>query len=206
MLNYRDHWQDDEIQALQTGLSEGLSDRELSSRIGRTLRGVSRKRRQLGIAPIYRQERHRWCDWTKEREAKLIELVAAGLSNGKIAEEMGITRNAVIGKSHRLRLPRRGRPQYVLSPKPPRLRRSLAKRAARIPFPKIEIVVPLRIQLVALESHHCRYPLDDKDDNGLILYCGNPKHGDQSWCIGHCGIVFDQRPRGQAHGHFGIFK
>ncbi len=49
-------------------------------------------------------------DWTDERIELLKKLWADGLSGNQIAAELGgITRNAVIGKAHRLGLP--GRPR-----------------------------------------------------------------------------------------------
>jgi len=48
-------------------------------------------------------------NWTDERTAILVDLWKAGLSCGRIAAELGdgATRNSVIGKVHRLKLPRR---------------------------------------------------------------------------------------------------
>lgn len=40
--------------------------------------------------------------WTEERIAELLRLAADGLSAGLIAKEFGTTRNAIIGKLHRL--------------------------------------------------------------------------------------------------------
>lgn len=40
--------------------------------------------------------------WTAEQEARLSELYVGGKSSGKIAFELGMTRNAIIGKVHRL--------------------------------------------------------------------------------------------------------
>lgn len=42
--------------------------------------------------------------WTDERAEQLRQFWLAGLSAGKIARKLGLTRNAVIGKSQRLKL------------------------------------------------------------------------------------------------------
>src|SRR3954462_14526581 len=42
--------------------------------------------------------------WTDERVEILKELWSKNWSAGMIAKELGVTRNAIIGKSHRLRL------------------------------------------------------------------------------------------------------
>ena len=50
-------------------------------------------------------------DWTEERIAELKRLWSEGFSASQIAERLGgITRNAVIGKAHRLHLPSRPSP------------------------------------------------------------------------------------------------
>jgi GcrA cell cycle regulator len=52
--------------------------------------------------------------WTEERIEQLCTLWAQGLSASKIASIMGgITRNAVIGKVHRLKLAARDKPQNI---------------------------------------------------------------------------------------------
>ena len=48
--------------------------------------------------------------WTDERLEKLRKLWDKGLSISQIGEELGVTRNAVAGKAHRLKLPKRQSP------------------------------------------------------------------------------------------------
>ena len=48
--------------------------------------------------------------WTKERVDALRNYVDAGMSCSQIAGEIGVTRNAVIGKIHRLGLSGRAAP------------------------------------------------------------------------------------------------
>ena len=56
--------------------------------------------------------------WTDERVEELKKLWAEGLSASQIATRMGgVTRNAVIGKVHRLGLSGRGRPTRTARPK-----------------------------------------------------------------------------------------
>src|SRR5262245_65112071 len=69
--------------------------------------------------------------WTTERIAQLQKCVTAGLTCSQIAAEIGVTRNAVIGKLHRLGLTTGGRPgrrPLGLTPRMP-----TAPRAARAP-------------------------------------------------------------------------
>ena len=56
--------------------------------------------------------------WTEEREAKLKELWEKGHTASQIAEMLGgTTRNAVIGKAHRLKLAGRVAPKKAEKPK-----------------------------------------------------------------------------------------
>ena len=48
--------------------------------------------------------------WTPERDAQLTADWAAGFTTSQIGERMGIGKNSVIGRAHRLRLPSRGSP------------------------------------------------------------------------------------------------
>ena len=53
--------------------------------------------------------------WTTEQDARLAEHWAAGLSTAEIGRAMAISKNAVIGRAHRLRLP--SRPSPIKSPR-----------------------------------------------------------------------------------------
>ncbi len=57
--------------------------------------------------------------WTSERTELLKRCLHAGLSCGQIAREIGVTRNAVIGKRNRLGL---SRPKDVIGSVPQGLR------------------------------------------------------------------------------------
>ena len=48
--------------------------------------------------------------WTEERLEKLKTLWDSGLSISQIGEQLGVTRNAVAGKAHRLKLSKRQSP------------------------------------------------------------------------------------------------
>ncbi|MDC0493898.1 global cell cycle regulator GcrA-like protein, partial [Alphaproteobacteria bacterium] len=48
--------------------------------------------------------------WTDERLEKLKELWTQGLSISQIGEALGVSRNAIAGKAHRMGLPKRPSP------------------------------------------------------------------------------------------------
>jgi GcrA cell cycle regulator len=57
-------------------------------------------------------------DWTEETISRLQELWQQGLSTAEIGRQLGITKNAVVGKAHRLSLP--PRPSPIRKPAPVR--------------------------------------------------------------------------------------
>ncbi|WP_337877197.1 GcrA family cell cycle regulator, partial [Elioraea sp.] len=73
-------------------------------------------------------------EWTEDAIATLRQLWAEGLSTAEIGRRMGISKNAVVGKAHRLNLaarpsPIRRTPGAAPAPRPPR-------RAARPAMPR----------------------------------------------------------------------
>ncbi len=58
--------------------------------------------------------------WTKERHARLVELAANGLSPRQMAADLGVTRNAVIGRCHREDVPIKAYERKPRAPRPPR--------------------------------------------------------------------------------------
>jgi len=54
--------------------------------------------------------------WTDEQIKRLRELWASGLAASKIAAAFGVRKNAIVGKVHRLDLPRRGSPIVKVTP------------------------------------------------------------------------------------------
>jgi GcrA cell cycle regulator len=55
--------------------------------------------------------------WTEDRLAMLRDEWATGASKAEIGRRMGISKNAVVGKAHRMRLPAREAPANIVSPK-----------------------------------------------------------------------------------------
>src|SRR5262249_10722277 len=118
--------------------------------------------------------------WTSERTELLKKLFDAGLSCSQIACEIGTTRNAVIGKMHRLGLsrpkdlfanrlkPRREprdtwRPKAV-RPKIPGLSISAQREMLRAAYPsaasnEVPIDSPHKCSLLELNHTQCRWPL-----------------------------------------------
>ncbi len=112
--------------------------------------------------------------WTVERLDLLRLRWAANRSQQEIADELGVTRNAVAGKIDRLGLKRDGRPKTARAPRirPPSPVRTTPMRrpptiAASV-LPPEEPFDGAGISLVDLTNTTCRWPHGDE----VILFCG----------------------------------
>jgi GcrA cell cycle regulator len=141
--------------------------------------------------------------WTQERVEQLQNYVKAGLTCSQIAGEIGVTRNAVIGKIHRLGLSP-GRP--AASPareSPPRVRRprlfsrpTLRVVSGKAPAVAIEtaVVSTQRCSLLELAHGRCRWPINDPG-NADFAFCGNDSTDGFSYCPGHARMAYRGRRR-----------
>jgi GcrA cell cycle regulator len=119
--------------------------------------------------------------WTKEREAELAVLYERdGLSAAQIAARMyGITRNAVIGKVHRMGLERGvGMPIAAVVAQPPIVCDAPA--------------TPAGLRLIDLEPNQCRFPSGDHD----YTFCGKTCVPKRPYCPKHNLLVRGWRSGG----------
>jgi GcrA cell cycle regulator len=114
--------------------------------------------------------------WTDERLEELKKLWAQGLSISQIGEALGVSRNAIAGKAHRMGLPKR--PSPISKPKAEK--------------PKVEPVVeeqdlPLRLKLRQLvwSRSKCCWPTGDPKKNGFV-FCGDTVVPGKPYCLPHC--------------------
>ena len=141
--------------------------------------------------------------WTAERVELLKSHFAAGLSCREIADNIGVSRNAVIGKLSRLNLTRekagdarrpartdaanRLRPRSV-----PRLQYRLLEAAAN----DEPIHNAHRCSLLDLNEERCRWPISTPGAADFC-FCGNPPIKGLPYCAGHTRLAYRPglRPR-----------
>jgi GcrA cell cycle regulator len=130
-------------------------------------------------------------EWTKERTDELERLWADGMSARRIGELFGTTKNAVIGKVNRMRLPSRRTVVSVARKKlPPKV-----KTKPLPPPPVTDIPDPEpheRVKLLDLERNHCRWPIGDPGD-AEFGFCGRGT-AIGSYCPQHAKRAFDYVP------------
>ncbi len=151
--------------------------------------------------------------WTDERVELLKKLWAEGLSASQIAARLGgVTRNAVIGKVHRLGLSGRATSSRSSSPRPRRTHVPRANRtpslmfgtrgatalkpqfemeADPVPQPLQELVIPLheRASIMTLKEPMCRWPIGDPGDPEFH-FCGRKKCGSLPYCDHHARMAY----------------
>ena len=127
--------------------------------------------------------------WTDERVELLKKLWSDGLSASQIAAELGgITRNAVIGKVHRLGLAGRATPSRSERPRIP----SAAKVSMRSYMPPAPIVEedPLVLEdgnhatVLTINDRMCRWPIGDPAQNEFH-FCGRKPKSGSPYCEAH---------------------
>ena len=151
--------------------------------------------------------------WTSERVELLKKFFDAGLSCSQIACQIGTTRNAVIGKMHRLGLSRpknsfadRIKPRRAAKdtwrPKGLRLKwRGLSIGAQQEALmaaypgrgqPDAPIESPHKCSLLELSPAQCRWPISEPG-SADFAFCANPSVDGLSYCAGPARLAY--RPR-----------
>ena len=157
--------------------------------------------------------------WTEERVGLLKKLWLEGLSASQIAKQLGgVTRNAVIGKVHRLGLSGRATPSQPPRPafKPPRPARpvsssSLAPRRIATgpmagpggghepqPQPVYYVEEPGSATVLTLGAHMCKWPIGDPASDNFT-FCGR-RIGDGSYCVEHARVAYQPQQKGKRGG------
>ena len=143
--------------------------------------------------------------WTDERIAGLTRLWRDGLTAKQIADRLGeVTRNAVIGKVHRLGLVRGAAVKAIKLGPPPRkhAKRAVTAYARRDtdklpPAPEREtpmedaprVFIPGPVGVVDVQWSHCRWPLNDPLAGADFRFCGQEKMRG-SYCAAHARVAY----------------
>lgn len=120
--------------------------------------------------------------WTDEKIEDLKKLWAKGLSTAEIGRALGVSKNAVVGKSHRLGLKPRPSP---ISGKPVEAAPVAAK-----PKPKPKAKESEKIgDIIDLGPQMCRWPFGDPGDDDFH-FCGRQVAAGKPYCAEHCSVAY----------------
>ncbi len=137
--------------------------------------------------------------WNDTNVARLRELWDQGLPTAQIGKLLGFTKNAVVGKAHRIGLERRPSPIRRTAVKPDR-------KKARSPIvPKLnfeatkedfkQISEPKNYQPVIKSlfvnnaKRGCEWPEGHPDESDF-KFCGKERFEDKPYCLDHCAVAY----------------
>lgn len=154
--------------------------------------------------------------WTDDRVAVLTKMWGEGKTAAEIAKTLGgVTRNAVIGKAHRLKLSNRASP----IPQPKKAANANKASAAKatavekkkftakpakdesdhiavIKAPEVCKDIPEgeRVAMVDLGPRQCRWPNGDPRDADFS-FCGHEAVAGLPYCLEHCQVAYQTATR-----------
>lgn len=133
--------------------------------------------------------------WTDERVALLKKLWGEGKSAAEIAKVLGggLTRNAVIGKAHRLKLSNRVSPIQQNNKKPvaPVAKVIEEKKSVAKPIPRKSTG---GVAMVNLKERMCRWPEGDPKEPGFH-FCGDESAPGLPYCEHHAKVAYQAPSR-----------
>ena len=141
--------------------------------------------------------------WTDEKVAKLKELWGKGSTASQIAEIIGgITRNAVIGKAHRLNLSAKIKTRAAASKETYNVSNNNqnvnGRKGRRNKFRSLIIDKNFEPenpkQLEELDENSCKWPIGHPDEKSFY-FCGRSSLKDFSYCKLH--LLYAYQPKGK---------
>ena len=154
-------------------------------------------------------------EWTDDAIRRLRQLWSEGHSTAEVGRRMGITKNAVVGKAHRLDLPARPTPiRRNSSPRTPRAprRQPVPRLADTMPLaslhgtniattveclPRATLVRRVTIAARRIGSHPCSWPIGEPGAQAF-RFCADPAPLGVPYCDEHARLAYKPRRRRDA--------
>ena len=107
--------------------------------------------------------------WTEDKIKKLKKLWQSGKATAEIAKVLGMSKNSIIGKVHRLALAARPSPIKA----EPKIQKKVAPKKVGV------------VRLMDLKINTCRWPIGDPKDEDFH-FCGEQTVTGKPYCLAHC--------------------
>lgn len=133
-------------------------------------------------------------EWTPDRIKVLIALWEEGLPTSEIGRRLGVTKNAVVGKVHRLGLKKRQSP-IRQSATPSTQPKKPKKAAAVAATPSAPVSSPVKmptgevVRLEELTAAMCCWP-EGEPGTPEFHFCGKSAVQDKPYCEEHCARAY----------------
>ena len=114
--------------------------------------------------------------WTEEKIKNLKKLWTKGATTAEIAKKLGLSKNSVIGKVHRLNLGARPSPIKT-------------KKTTLIKTPKVKTPKSDRVGIMDLKLNTCRWPIGDPTEADFH-FCGKNTAMGKPYCAEHCALAY----------------
>ena len=137
--------------------------------------------------------------WDDNNVSKLRDLWDQGLPTAQIGKLLGFTKNAVVGKAHRIGLERRPSPIRRTAVKPDR------KKARSPVMPKLNFENTKEQEIISKEPNvfqpvvknlfntgpkrGCEWPQGHPDEADFH-FCGKDRFEDKPYCLDHCAVAY----------------
>jgi len=137
-------------------------------------------------------------EWTPERIKVLMGLWEEGLPTSEIGRRLGVTKNAVVGKVHRLGLKKRQSPirqSSATSAQPKKAKPAAPQQShgddtvARPAAAKTRMPTGDVVRLEELTSSMCSWP-EGEPGTEEFHFCGEPSISDKPYCAEHCARAY----------------
>lgn len=148
--------------------------------------------------------------WTDEKVKSLVQLWESGQSITQIGKALGMTRNAVVGKAHRIGLAKRASP-IMRSEKPAQPRQPAAQHgpslhaaapaapratvqirdepAATTPGSQSQLTAAMLAALTPSSGPRCKWPIGDPKTSDFDFCSGVALPG-KPYCAQHCAMAY----------------
>ena len=138
--------------------------------------------------------------WDEKNVARLRELWDQGLPTAQIGKLIGFTKNAVVGKAHRIGLERRPSPirrtavkpdrKKARSPVMPKLNFETSKEIINIQNKETSTFQPVvKNFFTQPQKRGCEWP-EGHPDESEFHFCGKERFEEKPYCLNHCAIAY----------------